>query len=100
MQALPHPRLLPVTQAPPAGHPAPTAQLLGQHLPRNAALQDKHDACQGGAVGDAAWSPTFGLGRLWGQEGRDDLPQPVADQWRTHAANLPHGLGSVRRTKR
>ena len=92
MQASPHACLLPVTQAPPARHAAAAAQLLGQHLPGDAAFQDKDDARQGGAVGDAAWSSTFGLGWLWWQEGRDDLPQPITDQWRTHAANLPHGL--------
>ena len=42
--------------------------------------------------------PPLGLGGSGGKSGRDDLPQRVADQWRTHAANLPHGLGSVRRT--
>ena len=92
MQAPPHARSLPVTQAPPARHAAPTAQFLGQHLPGNAALQDKDDARQGGAIRDAAWSSTLGLGWLWRQEGRDDLPQRIADQWRAHAANLPHGM--------
>ena len=98
MQASPYSGLLPVTQSTPARHTAPTAQLLGQHFPQDAGFQDKDDARQGGAVGDAAWSPTFGLGWLCWQQGCDDLPQSVADQWRTHAANLSHGLGSVRRT--
>jgi hypothetical protein len=98
MQPFPHPRLGPVAQASPARHPAATAELFGLHLPGNAALQDKDDPRQRGAVADAAWSPTFGLGRLYWQQRREDLPQPVADEWRTHAANLPHSLGSVRRS--
>jgi hypothetical protein len=98
MQAPPYACSLPVPQAPPARHPTPTAQFLGQQLPGDATLQDKHDARQCGAVGDAMWSSTLRLGSLRWQEGRDDLPQPVADQWPTHAANLPHDLGSVRRT--
>jgi hypothetical protein len=99
MQALPHARSLPVSEASPACHPTSTAQFLGQHLPRNAAPQDKHDPCQSSAVGDAAWPSTFGLRRFWWEERGDDLPQHVGDKWCTHAANLPHGLGSVRRTK-
>src|SRR5690242_2261915 len=99
MQAPPHACSLPVTQAPPARHATPTAQLLGQHLPGDARLQDKHDARQGGAVGDAAWPSTLGLGWFRREEWGDDLPQSVANQWRAHAANLPRGGGSVRRTK-
>ena len=36
VQLLPHPGLLPVPQPPPAGHPRPEPQLLGQELPRDA----------------------------------------------------------------
>jgi hypothetical protein len=79
MQAPPHTRLLPVTQAPPARHAAPAAELLRQHLPRNAASQDKDDPRQCDAVCDAAWSSTFGLGWFEREKRCDDLPQCVAD---------------------
>jgi hypothetical protein len=98
MQTPPYARSLPVTQAPPARHVTPAAEFLVQHLPGDARLQDKFDTCQGGAVRAAEWSSTPGFRRLRWQEGRDDFPQGVADQWRTHAANLPHGEGCVRRT--
>lgn len=98
MQAPPHACALPVTQPPPARHAAPAAQLLGQHLPGDATFQDKDNAGQGGAICNHAWSSALGLGWLRGQQGRDDLPQHVTDLWRTRAANLPHGIGSVRRT--
>jgi hypothetical protein len=40
-----------------ARHATPTAQFLGQHLPRNATLQDKDDTRQGGAIrDDPRWS--------------------------------------------
>ena len=58
---------------------------LGQHLPRNAAPQDKDDARQGGAIRDAAWSSTLGLRWLWGRAARRS-PTAFADQWRPHAA--------------
>jgi hypothetical protein len=98
MQAPPHACALPVMQAPPARHAAPTPQFLGKHLPGDATFQDRHDACQC-AVRDAAWPSTFGLRWLRWQVRCDDLPQRIADQWRTHAANLPHGISSVRRSK-
>lgn len=98
MQALPHVRSLPVSEASPACHPTSTAQLLRQHLPRNATPQDKHDPRQCSAVADAAWPSTFRFRWFWREERGDNFPQPVADQWLTHAANLPHGMSSVRRT--
>src|SRR5262249_35174672 len=98
MHASPYPCALPITPAPPARHAAPAAQLLRDHLPGDTTFQDKDDAGERGAVRDAAWASTFGLGRLRWQDRRDDLPQPVADQWCTHAANLPHGMGCVKRT--
>jgi len=98
MQAPPYARSLPVTQAPPARHATPAAELLGQQLPGNATLQDKDDPRQGGAVGNDARPSTFGLRWFWREERGDKFPQRVADQWRTHAANLPHGISSVRRT--
>src|SRR5215212_2019077 len=38
VQPLPHPGLLPLLQAFPAGHPRAAAHLLGQHLPGDTAL--------------------------------------------------------------
>jgi hypothetical protein len=66
MQAPPHPCSLPITQAPPARHTTPTAQLLRQHLPGDTALQDEEDARQGGAICDGPWTSTLGLRWLWG----------------------------------
>jgi hypothetical protein len=79
MQAPPDACSLPITQAPPACHATATAQHLRQLLPGNATVQDKHDPRQRGAVGDATWSPTLGLGRFWREKWGDDLPQRVAD---------------------
>jgi hypothetical protein len=69
MQAAPHPAALPVTQAPPARHATAAAQLLGQHLPGDARLQDKDDARQGGAIQDDPWPPTLGFSWFCGQKG-------------------------------
>ena len=60
--------------------------------------EEADDPLPYGAIRDGPWTATLGLGRLRGQERRDDRPQLIADQWNAHAANLPHGLGSVRRT--
>ena len=92
MQAPPDPCALPVAQAPPARHPAPAAEFLGQHLPGNAALQDKHNAAKRGPIGNAAWAAAFWLGRLGRQQRCDDAPQFIADQCFAHAINLPYGV--------
>ena len=92
MQAPPHACPLPVTQAPPAGHPAAAAHLLRQHLPGNTALQDKHNAAQRGPIGNAAWTASPGLGPLGWQQRRDDVPQFIADQCFAHGINLPYGV--------
>jgi hypothetical protein len=60
---------LPVTQAPPACHAAAAAQLLGQHLPGDARLQDKDDPCQGDASRDDPWTPPLSLGGSGGKRG-------------------------------
>jgi hypothetical protein len=51
---IPNAGLLPVAQAPPARHPRTTAELLRQHLPRNATAKDKENA------GEARASDTRG----------------------------------------
>ena len=60
--------------------PPPQPSSWGSISQADAALQDKVDPCQRGAIKDGPWASTLGLGRLRWQEGRDDLPQLVADQ--------------------
>jgi hypothetical protein len=61
MQPLPHTGQLPIPQAAPAGHPAATAQLLGQHLPGDARHEHEEDTGEGGAIRNAGTSaPGFG----------------------------------------
>jgi len=50
MQPVPDTGLLPGTQAPPATHARAAAHFLGQHLPRDAALQDEQDAGQNRSI--------------------------------------------------
>src|SRR6476619_1607946 len=50
---IPDAGVLPVSEAPPARHPAATPQLLRQHLPRNAAAKDKDNARQTRSIRDA-----------------------------------------------
>src|SRR5436190_10048671 len=63
VQARPDACLLPVAQAPPAGHAAAAAHLRGQHLPGDAALEHEEDPRQSRAVGHAG-PAAFRLGRL------------------------------------
>jgi hypothetical protein len=91
MQSLPHPRLLPVAQAPPARHPAAAAQLLGQHLPGNATVQDVQDPRKGCPIWDVGPS-AFGFGPFRPQERREKCPQRVTHQWLAHARNLPRAV--------
>ncbi len=79
MQLLPDAGLLPVAQPPPAGRPAAAAELGGQHPPGAAGPQDEDDAGQRDAVRHAG-SAALGLGRLYGKEGFDRLPEVVGDQ--------------------
>ena len=41
---IPHARLLPIAQAPPARHPRPAAEFLWEHLPGDSAAEDKQNA--------------------------------------------------------
>jgi hypothetical protein len=43
MELLPDPCVVPIAEAPPAGHAGAAAHLLGEHLPGNAGLQDKEN---------------------------------------------------------
>ena len=40
---IPHTRLLPMAQAPPARHPRPAAEFLWEHLPGDSAAEDKQN---------------------------------------------------------
>ena len=44
VELLPDPGVVPIAEAPPAGHAGAAAHLLREHLPRNAGLQDKENA--------------------------------------------------------
>jgi hypothetical protein len=92
MQAPPHARSLPVAQATPAGHATAAAHLLGQHLPGNTTLQDKHNAAKRGPVGNTAWTAASVLGPLGRQQRGDDTPQFIIDQCFAHGINLPYGV--------
>ena len=53
MEAVPDLGGLPVAQAAPTGDAGSAAHFLGQHLPRNAALEDEDDAGQGDSDGSS-----------------------------------------------
>jgi hypothetical protein len=73
---LPDSRLLPITQAPPAGHAGAAPQFLRQHFPGNAATQHEQNAHQAHFVCQTR-SAALGL-RLGGRdEGYYQLPQLV-----------------------
>jgi hypothetical protein len=83
MDQVPDPCFLPVTQAPPTGHAGTTSQLLGQHLPRDATLKDKHNAVQAGSVGQTR--PTSSRLGLWfWQKGLNQVPQAIGNQCDAH----------------
>lgn len=84
VEAFPNAGMLPIPQAAPAGHPTVAAQLLGQHLPGKATLEDEEDAGERGAIRNAG-TPALGLGTLHRQERRNQCPQRVTGQLRTRA---------------
>jgi hypothetical protein len=53
MQPLPNAGVLPVTEPPPAGRAASTAQLLEQQLPGATGADEEDDPAKGGPVGNA-----------------------------------------------
>ena len=79
MDEIPHTRQLPIAQAPPASHPRPAPEFLREHLPRNAAAEDKQNAGETRAIGDArpsAFRPT-----RWSWQKRfDKIPQRFGEQ--------------------
>src|SRR5690242_8247982 len=79
VQPLPHSRLVPVPQPPPAGHPRPVSQLLRRELPRDAGVQHEQDPAQRVAV---IQPPPAGMPEpplRHRQQRLDQLPQAVLD---------------------
>src|SRR5262249_27926013 len=72
---------------------------LDDAAPRDAALEDKEDAGERGAIWDAR-SPTFGLGPLRRHEGHATRPQLITDQWLAYVCNLAHEVRMLLRAAR
>jgi hypothetical protein len=47
---IPQARALPIAQTPPARHPRSAAEFLREHLPGDAAAEDKQNASEAGAI--------------------------------------------------
>ena len=76
---IPHPRQLPIAQAPPARHPRPAPEFLREHLPGNTAAQDEDNAGEARAIRNAR-SPTLWPSWKNRQERFDKIPQRVRKQ--------------------
>lgn len=85
VEALPDPGLLPGPESSPAGHPTPTAHLLGEHLPGDARHQDKQDPRQHLPVRDGR-PPAFGSGLGRREKRLDHGPQFIGDDLLSHFA--------------
>jgi len=83
---LPDAAALPAPQPAPAGHPGAAAHLLRQHLPGDAALQDKDDAGQAGAVVNRRAATFAGPGPVARQERLNDLPKFIGYKRTGHGA--------------
>ena len=80
---IPHARSLPIPQAAPTRHPRPAPEFLREHLPGNAAAEDKQNASETRAIRDArpsAFRPT----RWSWQERFNKIPQRIGKQRRGH----------------
>src|SRR5215218_7372280 len=88
VEALPHARFVPLLEAPPAGHARAASHLLGEHLPRDAALEHEQDAGERRPVVHAG-PAALGLGRLLGQQRLDHFPQFVRNEFFSHTFTLP-----------
>jgi len=80
---IPHARSLPIAQAAPTPHPRPAPEFLREHVPGNAAAEDKQNADETRAIGDArpsAFRPTkWSLARTVQQDpttDREAAPRP------------------------
>jgi hypothetical protein len=92
VKPLPHPGFVPLLQAPPAGHAAAAAHLLGEHLPGDARLEHEQNTRKSGAIVHAR-APTFGFRRLLRQEWFDYDPKFVGYEWFRHGHRiLDHGF--------
>ena len=75
--------LLPVAHPTPARHPRPTPEFLRQHLPGDAAAEDKQNAGETRAIRDAR--PSAFRSTWWsGKERFDKIPQRIWKQRRGH----------------
>jgi hypothetical protein len=83
VEPIPDPGCRPVPEPPPARHARSAAECLGQHLPGNAALEDKADVRQAGAIRNA-WPTALRFGWRLRQERFDAVPAFVSDQWWAH----------------
>jgi hypothetical protein len=76
MNQIPHARALPIAQTPPARHPRSAAEFLREHLPGDAAAEDKQNAGETGAIRDA-WASAFRPIEWSWQERFDKIPQRI-----------------------
>jgi hypothetical protein len=85
---------LPVAQAIPTGHAATAAHLLRQVLPGDAGLEDEDDPGEDLAIVEEG-APAFGLGRMRWDEGLDELPEFVREEWLGHDVSLSSGANAI-----
>jgi hypothetical protein len=88
MQPLPYTRFVPIVEPTPTRHARAASHLLRQHLPGDAALENKQDAGEGSAVVDTG-SAAVGLGWLFGQQRLDHFPQFIGNEFLSHTFTLP-----------
>jgi len=92
MKPLPHPGLVLLLEAPPAGHPRAAAHLLGEYLPGNSRLEDEQNARKSCAIAHAR-APALGFRSLRRQEWFDNSPKFVGYEWFRHGRRiLDHGV--------
>jgi len=74
---------LPIAQAAPTRHSRPAPEFLREHVPGNAAAEDKQNAGETRAIGDAR--PSAFRPRRWSwQERFKKIPQRIGKQCRGH----------------
>src|SRR3712207_4771722 len=88
MQLFPHACLVPFLETTPAGHARAASHLLGQHLPRDAALQEEQYAGEGRPVVDAG-PAALGLGWLFREQRLDHFPHLIGNEFLSHTFSLP-----------
>src|SRR5947208_5845591 len=80
---IPHTRSLPIAEAAPTRHSRPAPEFLREHVPGNAAPEDKQNAGETRAIGDAR-PPAFRPRRWSWQERFNKIPQRIGKQCRGH----------------